>query len=402
MEGGKTQPLLDRLLVIHQRQNQVDEALDVYLDLLSLSKDPEDFKRFLQYLDKHKPNAEAEKFLRENRKTLPASFQSTIDLFLANLYTEMKDWSKAAANYEKAVKSGVKDPDILYNLAVSYQQGDNPEQAIPALERYLKTSPQDIKSWMQLGALQEKKGALDQARETYETVLQKSPKNEEALVRLVALLEKAKDKQALESAYEKLTQLQPRNKAAQFNLAMLYYEGQKWDKAAGAFNRVAELDSKDLQAKKYMLDIYRKTKNSAGEIEILQALAQVDKGNIDYYKSLFTIYDEKKDFKSMSALLQKGVEQYPDSVQLHQYLLYAQLKLNNKKAAVKELEQLIRLEPKEKAHLRRAADLYESQGQLTEAQKALEKYLKLDPKDKKAQDDFMRLSRRLLENKKSH
>jgi tetratricopeptide (TPR) repeat protein len=402
METGETQPLLERLLAVHQKQDRVDDALSVYVNLLQMSKDPQEFQKFLQYLDKHKSNAEAEKFLRERRKDFPVSFQSAIDLFLANLYTQMKDWSRAALSYEKAVKSGVKDPDILYNIAASYQQSDNTDQAIQALERYLKASPQDMRSWMQLGALQEKKGDLQDARETYETVLAKNSKNEDAIVRLVALLEKTKDKQGLESTYEKLTQMQPKNKVAHFNLAMLYYDAQKWEKAASEFKDVIDLDSKDIESRKHLLDIYRKTKNSAAEVETLQGLVQLDNDNLDYYKALFAIYDDKKDYKSMASMLQKGVEQNPDSVQLHQYLLYALLKVDDKKNAVKELEQLIRLQPKEKEHLLRAANLYESLGQITEAQKMLERYLKLDPKNKEAQDNYMRLTKKLMENKKSH
>ena len=60
--------------------------------------------------------------------------------------------------------------------------------------------------------------------------------------------------------------------------------------------------------------------------------------------------------------VQRAGKEPPDSVQVHQYLLYGLLKMGNKKAAVAELEQLIRLQPKEKKHLRQAANLYEELG----------------------------------------
>ncbi len=400
-QAGKTAPILEKLLAVHVKQNRVDDALNDYLDLLPISKNPEQFKGLLQYLQKHKSAAETEKFIRDHREKVPAGFQSALDLFIAGVYTQAKDWSKAAASYEKAVRDGVKDPNILYNLAASYQHGDNPGQAIPALQRYLKSSPDDLKTWMQLGALQESGGEQAQARATYETVLQKSPRNEEALTHLVALLEKSKDKSALEGAYEKLCQIQPSNKVAHHNLAILFYESQKWDKATEEFKKLAALDPKDLDARKFLLDIYRKTKNQAAEAEMLQSLVQIDRGNIEYYKVLCASLDEKKDYKAMVSLLQKGLEHNPDSAPLHDYMLLAQLKLGDKKAAVKELEHLIRLQPNEKKYLKQAAKLHEALGEYSEAQKTLEKLLKLD-NSKENKDDYLRITRRLLEEKKSH
>jgi len=67
---------------------------------------------------------------------------------------------------------------------------------------------------------------------------------------------------------------------------------------------------------------------------------------------------------------------------------------------VAELDQLIRLQPKEKKHLRQAASLYEELGNFPEAAKKLEQLLKLDPKNKEAQDDYLRIRRHLLGTQK--
>jgi tetratricopeptide (TPR) repeat protein len=400
-ETGKTEPVLERLLAIYQAQNKEDEALQVYLDLMKINEEPETFKSFLHYLQKNKSKEEAGRYLEKHQAQIPKQFHSSLLLVMADLNTQTKNWSKAAASYEKAIKAGVKDPDILYNVAVAYQHGDDPDKAIQALERYLQKNQGDIKSWMQLAELQQKKGATAQARSTYETILQKNPKNHEALVRLVALLEKSNDKAALQSAYERLYQSQPKNKTVQHNLAILYYETKKWDKAAEMFETIASAAPKDVESRKYLLDLYGKLKNEKGEATVLRSLAQLDPNNRSLQDAMFKSYDEKKDYKGMVAFFQEVAQKRPDSVPTHNCLLYGYLKLGDSKGALRELEHLIRLQPKEKKHLRQAANLCESTGNHAEALKKVDLILKLDPKDKEAKEDYLRLRMQTMNKKKA-
>jgi tetratricopeptide (TPR) repeat protein len=399
-DSGKSKTILERLLLAYQARNRVDEALKTYLDLLRLSEEPETFKEFLQYLQKHKSKEDVVRFLEKHQQNIPKAFHSSVLLLVADLSAQTKNWSKASSAYEKAIGAGVKDPDVLYNLAVTYQQGENSDKAMQALQRYLQKNPNDIKSWMQLGELQEKKGALPQARTTYETLLQKNPQHKEALLRLVSVLEKLKDKAGLQVAYEKLAQMQPKNRTVQYNLGVLYYESRKWDKAAQCFEAIAANDPRDIESRKYLLDLYRKLKNEKGEAEMLQALSQLDPKNASYYEAIFASYDEKKDYKGMVAFFRNAVQHHPNSVPVRNYLLYGQLKLGDNKAALKELEELIRLQPKEKKHLRQAANLYETSGDYGEALKKLDLILKLDPKDKEAKDDYLRVKMLMLQKKK--
>lgn len=400
-ESGKSKTILERLLLAYQARNRVDDALKTYLDLFKLSEEPEGFKEFLQYLQKHKSKEEAARFLEKHQQAFPKAFQSSVLLLLADLSAQTKNWSKASAAYENAIKAGVKDPDVLYNLAVTYQQGDNSDKATQALERYLQKNPNDIKSWMQLGGLQEKKGAVSQARTSYETVLQKNPQHKEALLKLLSILEKTKDKAGLQATYEKLAQIQPKNRTVQYNLGVLYYEAKKWDKAAQSFEAIAASDPKDVESRKYLLDIYRKTKNEKEEAEMLRALSELDPKNTSYYEAIFSSYDEKKDYKGMVAFFKNAVQRHADSVSVHNYLLYGYLKLGDNGAALKQLEELVRLQPKEKKHLRQAADLYETTGDYAGALKKIGELLKLDPKNREAQDDYLRIKRLLMTKKKT-
>jgi len=390
-DSGKSKSISEKLLLVYQIMNRVDDSLNIYLDLLKLSEEEQTFKEFISYLKKRKSKEEVAKFLEKHQQEIPKAFQPAVLLTLAEADSESKNWSRAAAGYEKAIKAGVKDSDVLYNLFVSYKKNDETDKAIQALDKYLQKNPTDSDSWFQLAELYEKKGNVAQAKATFESLLQKNPQNKEVLTHLVALMEKSNDKSGLMSAYERLAQVQPKNRTLQYNLAVLYYEAKRYDRAITCFQTVAALDPKDIDSRKYLLDINRKLRNEKGELASLQELARMDPQNAAYQDQLFKHYDDTKDYKGMAACFKEALDQNPDSVRLHTYELQAAMKLGDKKGAAKELEQLIRLQPKDKTFLRKAADLYEGSGDYADALKKLDQLLKLDPTNKQAKDDYLRL-----------
>jgi tetratricopeptide (TPR) repeat protein len=399
-EKGKSRELLEKLLLSYQQQGKVDQALMVYLDLLNLTQDAEIFKQFLNYLQKHKGKQEAAEFLNKQQQAIPKGYQKNVVLVLADLYVQSKDWPRAAAAYEEAIRRGVKDPDIYYNLAIAYQQSKDLSRSTRAMENYVQRNPKDLKTRMELAQLQEKQGATDQARASYEAILKDDPNQEKALLHLVAILEKSNDKAALKTYYQKLAALQPKNKLVHFNLGVLCHEGKNWPEATKAFEAVAGLDGKDIDSRKYLLDLYRKQGNQKGELEMLHNLARLQPDKTSYYDEIFSGYDKKQDYRGMVDFFKEAAKQRPDSAQLHQYILYGLLKQGNKKGAVEELEILIRLQPQEKKHLRQAANLYEDLGNYPEALKKVEQLLKLDPKNKTLEDDYLRLRMRVMGTKK--
>lgn len=391
-ESGKSKAILEKLLSIYQIQNRVDDALVTYLDLLRLSEDPDVFKQFIQYAQKSKSKEDLGRFLERHQNAIPRAFQSSVHLVLADVSTQTRNWRKAADSYEKVIRAGVKDPDVLYNLAITYQNNNDLDRAIPALERYLQRSPGDQKSWMMLGEWQEKKGAASQARQTFEKLVEKNPQNREALVRLLAILEKTNDKSALQETYEKLAQMNPKDKTVLYNLAVLHYEGKRWPKATEAFEALAAQDPRDVRTRKYLLDLYRKQKNQEAFLKTLQTLSQLEPNNTAYFDELYGHYKDKQDYKGMVAAFREASEKRPDSVTLHKYLLTGLLAQQDKRGAVKELEHLIRLEPKEPKHLRQAANLYQDLGDYGQAAKKIEQLIALKPNEKKQlQEEYMSL-----------
>jgi tetratricopeptide (TPR) repeat protein len=390
-ESGKSRNISEKLLVVYQIMNKPDEALQVYLDLLKLTEEQQTFREFLTYLKTKKTADQAGKFLERHEREIPHSFRSQVLVEIAQLASDGKDWQKAASAWERAEKAGVMDSNVQYNLAVTLLRNGKTDEAVVEFEKYLHKNSNDVKTWLLLADLYEKKGNHAQAMACYESVIQKNPHNKEALISLIPILEKMDDKSGQIANYEKLLQIEPNNRKYLFNAAMLYMDQKKYDKALAHLNSIASMDPKDIECRKQLLIIYQKLRNDKGEIQVRQELARLDPKNPAGLDSVYKYYDDRKDYKGMQAYFHALAEKDPDSISLHKYLLQAATKLGDKKAALHELEHLIRLQPKEKKYYRLAADLYEETGNYAEASKKLEGILKIDFRDQRAKEDYERL-----------
>jgi tetratricopeptide (TPR) repeat protein len=389
--SGKSRNICEKLLVVYQIMNKPDDALAVYLDLLKLTEEQQTFREFLAYIKKKKTSDQVARFLEQHENEIPHSFRSQVLVEIAQLASDAKDWQRASSAWERAEKAGVMDSNVQYNLAVTLLRNGKTDEAITEFEKYLHKNSNDMKTWALLADLYEKKGNHAQAKATYESVLQRNPQDRETLVSLIPILEKLNDKNGQVANYERLLQLEPSNRKYLFNAAMLYIDQKKYDKAQTCLQSIASADPKDVDSRKQLLVIYQKLRNDKGEIQMQQELAKLDPKNPAGMDSVYKYYEDRKDYRGMQAYFRTLADQNPDSVNPHKYLLQAATKLGDKKAALRELEQLIRLQPKEKKYYRIAADLYEETGNYAEASKKLEAILKIDFRDQKAKEDYERL-----------
>jgi tetratricopeptide (TPR) repeat protein len=390
-QSGKSRNISEKLLIIYQVMNEPDAALQVYLDLLKLTEDEQIFREFLGYLKKKKNGEQAGKFLEKYEVEIPHSFHSQVLVEMAELAGEGKDWQKAASAWKRAENAGVMDSGVQYNLAVTLLRNGKTDEAIAEFEKYLRKNSNDTKTWILLAELLEKKGNHAQAKSIYESVVQKNPQNKEALISLVPILEKMNDQNAQIVNYEKLLQLEPNNRKFLFNVAMLYIDEKKYDKAQAHLQAIASMDPKDVESRKQLLVIYQTLRNDKGELQVRQELAKLDPGNSANMDSMYKFYEDRKDYKGMQAYFREIETHSQDSTSVHKYLLQASTKLGDKKSALHELDQLIRLQPKETKYYRLSAYINEEQGNYAEAAKKLEALLKMDFKDKKAREDYERV-----------
>ncbi|MBZ4659515.1 MAG: tetratricopeptide repeat protein [Desulfacinum sp.] len=401
LQMGRSRPVLERLVDVYKKQKKHDAVLKTYLELLRLTDDPGVFESLLTYLNKNLSPKNALAFLEKNLQEVPARYRGPWHLVRAELASRQKRWGEAAAAYEATLKAGVKDPNIHYNLSVVKAKTGDLRSAAADLEKYLQANPTDEANRMKLAALYERLGEGDKARTIYQQVIEKNPKQKTALVRLVALLDKAGDKKEQLKAYEMLSALEPENAVVHYNRALLYYELEQWEKAEEAFEKAAKLEPANPEPLRYLLALYQKRKDAEGQVRILRRLIELDKDNLSYYDTLFVLYDQAKNYDAIVEIFEKAAQQHPQVAAFHQYVLYGALKKGNQKKALRSLEQLSRLMPKEVKYLRQAARIHESLGQYEEALEKTKRILDVSPGDEEAKQDYLRLKLLLLGSKKT-
>ena len=397
-KAGKSKDISEKLLLIYQAVNKPDQALSVYLDLMNMGDDQETFADFLSYLKKKKSVSQAQSFLLRHEREIPATFRSQALVEIAELASSRKDWQSAAQAWKNAERAGVKGSDVQYNLAVTLMRTGKTDAAIEAFEKFLQKNPNDVKTLGLVADLCIKGGKFAKAKAIYASTALKTPRDKQPLVNLVALAQKTNDKPGEIDAYEKLLRLDPNNQKYQFNVSMLYMEQKKYDKALTHLKALTSMAPQNVQYRKQLLVVYQKLNNTEGASQIGLQLAMLNPGDPSNLDTIYRSFAQKKDYKSMQAFFRTVAAKNPNLVNVHKYLLQAATKLGDKKAALHELEQLIRLQPQQKEYHRLAAYLYEQQSDYDASGKELKAILKIDFKDAKAQQDYERVKLEQLQH----
>ncbi|MDR3554040.1 MAG: tetratricopeptide repeat protein, partial [Syntrophobacteraceae bacterium] len=390
-QAGESRDISEKLLLVYQAMNKPDPALHVYLRLMKMSDDQQTFADFLAYLRKKKSVGQAQSFLEKHQRDIPAAYRSQTLVMIAELAGSRKDWQSAAQAWRNAERAGVRNSDVQYNLAVTLMRTGKTDEAVAAFDKYLQKNPNDAKTLALVADLSIKAGKFGKAKAIYASMAQKNPRDKQMLVNLVALAQKTNDPAGEIDAYQKLLRTDPDNRKYLFNIAMLYIQQKKYDKAVAPLKAIVAKAPQDVPCLKQLLVVYQKLNDAEGQARIRLQLAKLnpnDAGNMD---TLYRSFAHKKDYKGMQAFFRGLGEKNPNSANVHKYLLEAATKQGDNKSALHELEQLSRLQPQKKEYHRLAAYLYEKQGNYNAAAGQLQTVLKIDFKDKKAQQDYERV-----------
>jgi len=112
---------------------------------------------------------------------------------LADSFYVSGDYVTASEYYERCLKCGLRDVQLLYNLALCKVQMEKPDEALKYLNSALKISPRGkllANIYYLIGGIYENKGLLGVAREKYLQSIAIDPSNEEAKKRIESLEKK--------------------------------------------------------------------------------------------------------------------------------------------------------------------------------------------------------------------
>jgi tetratricopeptide (TPR) repeat protein len=399
---GSTADLLKKLVEAHQKAGAVDAALNGYLKLIQMNEsDKESFYAFVSYLNSKKGPKAGAAYLSAKIDSLPKSLQPEAHAYLGTLLGQENQWKEAIEAYKRAVAGGYTNPVIDLNLGEAYSRVGDYDGAEQSLQRYLKKKPDDADGKLRLAEIYGQRKKYKEAISLVQEVAKADPKNVKAQLALVNLYEKAKMDKEAAGAYERLGTLAPGNKVVFYNQGVLYFEQKQYDRAAKAFSQVVKIDAKDTDAREYLVRIYQGQKKPRQAVVVAEELMQLQPTRWENYQRAFDLYDQLKAYEDMTKAFSRAVERVPKQPEPRFYLGLAYEKRGLLVEAVKQFEVASKLSPKNKEYLRHAGLLYERLGKVDAALKAYQAVLELDPNDVKAEENYLRLKVKRLEQSKA-
>ena len=139
---------------------------------------------------------------------IPPKIEEDKDLAQGIEFFKQGKYDQAIESFKKVIEKFPSNPDVYYNLGLSYLRSRDINQAITAFEKVIEINPEAIEVYFALG-------------ECYFT----KEDNEKAL-----------------AAFSQALELQPDNPKAYYNLGILYYKYDKLEEALSAFEKSIELN----------------------------------------------------------------------------------------------------------------------------------------------------------------
>jgi tetratricopeptide (TPR) repeat protein len=383
--------LLD-LLEVNESMQNTDGVISVLKRLLA--KDPGSVElrfRLAKTLEKNGKRDEAIKQYEILLDRVKPEEKLTLYKTLGYLYSKSNHVEKAIATYLKATELDKKDVNLYYNLAGLYEKAGDKNRANQYLGEAVKLNPNDLESRLTLAEELIDRGHLQEAEKHLAFVLQKKPDSAKALVLMSRILEKQGDKKRLKETYEKLLILDPNSETLIYNLGVLEYETANYLKSIPYFEKYAKLHPQEVPPHRYLFDIYKNLKKDALAFAEAKTLVSLNPKEVGPYRFMFEYLNSRKNFKEMADVMKTGVSRFPDNADLHEYLILAYLKIGNEDLALQEMNELLKLKPKDVSLLLQIAKLSEKQGKDREALAAYKRILDISPDQEEAGEAYLRL-----------
>lgn len=426
---------LRRLLAdIHRQNNQIDKAAES-LESLIAGAEPSEAKTHLGELVKmYRDSGHIDREIEALRRLLDYSSQkekAAIWLEISSLYHktgnrdgfadarfqaaalmpqgpdktsvytntarqlyEAKDYEKAMAAYQEAFKSAPEDESIALNMSRLALNMGSREQYRANLSKAVELKPENLDYRRELAAAMREDGLKNAAKKQYAELLQRTPDDQNVRLILMELMDQTGDKDGLIKQYEELAARRPDDKVVAYNYAALLFERKKWDQAISAFQKVKQLDPADLPAREYLVAAYQRKKMNKEMLAEALEVYRRGSSKVEYRTLLLNTYENDKNWKSYAEVAKTATELKPGDPAAWELLAKAQTQLAQsqsgqaqlklKKEAALSLLRAAEASGNKAAPWVKAGEALAATGQKSEANKAYEKALKIDPNNKQA------------------
>jgi tetratricopeptide (TPR) repeat protein len=198
----------------------------------------------------------------------------------AQIQRRMGNLDKAVLLLKKAIEM---DPDSLYlkrELATVYLQNKEGENAIGVLEDILKEHPNDVKSLILYGGIQQVRKNSAEAINAYEKVIALDPKQEKVYSLLGGMYMDAGKLDQAKRVFDQLIDHFPASHSGHFFLGKIYVEQGKLTDAEKEFQKTLELVPDLLEPRFELLKLYNNQNKNENVVQIYRDILERNPGNV--------------------------------------------------------------------------------------------------------------------------
>lgn len=192
-------------------------------------------------------------------------YNPEVFITIANVFSQLRDHSKAIKYYEKAINIGEgtsENPqeiiEIMLDLALEYENLQNFDGAISVLERLLEKTPDNESAIYEIAYCYERLGNFDKCIEYYNKYIDNNPYSFTAWYNLGNIYFLKKDTDKALWAYDFSTIINEDFSSAHFNIGNTYMQIEDFDKAIAAYEKCLRLDADDSLTLCYMGEAYER------------------------------------------------------------------------------------------------------------------------------------------------
>lgn len=333
--------------------------------------------------------------LDEYERSLELDPQNTgLVLRIADYFLNRKEFAKATALLEKAIKLDPNRPDLLFGLGVAYKAGDQADKAIDVLRQALKRQPTNLRAiqmmfetemakpvpvntikaldqawtqsskdpyyWTRLGdlyalLLKQKPsaaGQIDRSRilQSYQKALALAPKEVEILLRLGDLSFDAGDFKTAGETFAQVLALQPDTPEIRLKLVNCYVRAGQKEKAATVLEELIKRDPLRFQLYIALAEVLEELNQDEKAISNYRQSLVIKPDQLAPYLRISLLQSQAKKFDDALKTLSTAKQKYPTAYQVP---YFSGLVLNDKKdyapalAAFTEAEKLAQEQPEQ-------------------------------------------------------
>lgn len=193
--------------------------------------------------------------------------------------------------------------------------------------------------------------------------------------------------QGIEEAYFKALKENPNNVDAILGLANFYFQTERYEQAVEMYERAKKLRPNDTNISLKIAESYFRLGTPEIALKELKEILRNEPNNLPALVTIGNYYFDRKQYSKAITYYQKALDIQPENNNVRTDMAIALFNLGRVDDALNQLEIAIKNDPKHAlAHFNRAIILWQGKGNLKEAKKEFENYLKLEPQGKLSQE----------------